>query len=81
MVTAKCLRCLGSAVGKTLTEATDKINHAVGKSRGLPCGKNYNKVVEVGSSTPKPKKTDTEKPKSDKPKKVKEDSSPISKQE
>jgi outer membrane biosynthesis protein TonB len=52
MVTAKCNRCHGSADGKTMQEARSKINHAQGKSRGIPCGNSYNCVVEVKSSKP-----------------------------
>jgi hypothetical protein len=52
MVTAKCKRCRGSADGKTMQEARSKINHAQGKSRGIPCGDNYNCVVEVKPSKP-----------------------------
>lgn len=47
MVTAKCTRCLGKAEGKSFEEASEKINHAVSLSRGIPCGDNYNCVEEV----------------------------------
>lgn len=50
-ITAKCMRCLGSATGNTFEEARNKINHAVGLSRGIKCGKNYNKTVEVIDET------------------------------
>ena len=69
MVTAKCTRCLGSATGSTFTEASAKINHAVGLSRGIKCGDNYNQVHEVKPPVPKessikietPPKTETPK--------------------
>lgn len=51
MVTAKCTRCGGAAIGSTFTEASAKINHAVGLSRGIKCGDNWNKVVEVNDNT------------------------------
>ena len=47
VITVKCERCLGVATGLTLQEATDKINHAVGLSRGIKCGDNYDRVVQV----------------------------------
>ena len=65
MVTAKCNRCRGSADGKTMQEARSKINHAQGRSRGIPCGDNHNCVVEVKTKKPveKPKVSTEEKPK------------------
>ena len=54
MITAKCIRCLGSAIGSTFTEASAKINHAVGLSRGVKCGDNYNKVREIKDTTTTP---------------------------
>ena len=51
MITAKCNRCLGSATGTTFEEAKSKINHAVALQRGIPCGDNYDQVVQV--TTPK----------------------------
>lgn len=75
MVTAKCNRCLGTAEGKTFSEASQNIDHAIGLSRGKKCGRKYNQVVEVGA-TSKPKKTTTKK---STPKPTKEKSStPIS---
>ncbi len=78
MVQAKCMRCLGSAIGDTFEEASDKINHAVGLSRGKPCGDNYGRVVEIGVKTvttakPTITKTETiptETPKVDSPKSI-----------
>ncbi len=54
MTIAKCNRCLASASGNTFVEASAKINHAVGLSRGVKCGDNWNQVYEVKESTPKP---------------------------
>jgi len=68
MVTAKCNKCGGSAEGKTMQEARDRLNHAVGKSRGIKCGDNYGYVVEIKDKTKKhvEKKVSTEeKPKVD----------------
>ncbi len=50
MVTAKCNRCFGSATGKSFDEASLNIDHAVGLSRGIPCGRNYDCVVEIKES-------------------------------
>ena len=54
VVTAKCTRCGGSAIGSTFTEASSKINHAVGLSRGIKCGDNWNKVQEIKDVTTTP---------------------------
>lgn len=67
MAKALCNRCKGSAEGETFEEASAKINHAVGLGRGLPCGANYGKTVDVSpkpSSVPEPKKA--QKPKTPK---------------
>ncbi len=53
MITAKCIKCGGSATGDTFEEASGKINHAVGLSRGIKCGDNYNMVCQIDDSTPK----------------------------
>lgn len=52
MTIAKCNRCLATASGNTFVEASAKINHAVGLSRGVKCGDNWNQVYEVKESTP-----------------------------
>ncbi len=67
MITAKCNKCGGTALGNTFEEASSKINHAVGLSRGIKCGDNYNMVCQVEDSTPK-----TEKPKESTPTEPKE---------
>ena len=58
LATAKCTRCNASATGKTFDEASSLIDHARGLSRGIPCGDNYNCVVEISTDTklniPKP---------------------------
>ena len=46
MAKALCRRCKGTAEGSTFEEASSKINHAVGLSRGIKCGDNYNCVEE-----------------------------------
>jgi hypothetical protein len=47
MAKALCRRCKGTAEGSSFIEAAAKINHAVGLGRGLPCGANYGKTVDV----------------------------------
>ena len=47
MTTAKCSQCGGSAIADTYDEARQLINHAVGLSRGIKCGDNYNLVQEI----------------------------------
>ena len=77
MTQAKCNKCGGSAVSDTYEKARALINHAVGLSRGIKCGDNYNQVCEIKSkvapskseskpveNTPKSEsKPSTEKPK------------------
>ena len=59
MVEAKCQKCGGSATGSTFTEASAKINHAVGLSRGIKCGDNYGMVQEINVQIVKNKLTPT----------------------
>jgi len=49
MTQAKCLKCGGSATADTFQQAKNLINHAVGLSRGIKCGANYNAVQEIKS--------------------------------
>ncbi len=75
MITAKCKKCGGTALGNTFEEASKKINHAVGLSRGIKCGANYNRVCEVKESTPK---ESTRKPKPvEKPKESTQKPTPV----
>lgn len=63
MATAKCNKCGGSAEGTTFEEASKKINHAVGLTRGIKCGANYGHVVEISTQKPvveKPKEFPTQ---------------------
>ncbi len=46
------MRCLGTATGDSFDDASEKINHAVGMSRGLPCGKEYGCIVEIKEDKP-----------------------------
>ena len=73
MVTAKCIRCGGTAIGSTFTEASAKINHAVGLSRGIKCGDNWNKVQEIKDDTT----TTVSTPKVEKPKESVEEYSKV----
>lgn len=66
LATAKCDRCGGSATGSTFDDAKSLIDHAVGLSRGIPCGDNYNAVIEIkDTSSPPPAKPKTAKAASD----------------
>ena len=60
MSQAKCNRCGGTSEGSSFEEASSKIDHAVGLSRGIKCGNNYGQVVELNPPTKitnkKPKK-------------------------
>ncbi len=47
MVEAKCIKCGGTATGDSFEQARQRINHAVGLSRGIKCGDNYNHVTEI----------------------------------
>ena len=56
MAIAKCFRCGGSGVADTYEQARKLINHAVGLSRGIKCGDNYNVVQDITPKvTTKPK--------------------------
>lgn len=63
MITAKCNKCGGTALGDTFENASSKINHAVGLSRGIKCGNNYNMVCQIEDSTPQTQIPKVEKPK------------------
>lgn len=81
MSTAKCTKCGATAQGTTFEEARNKINHAVGLSRGIKCGDSYGMVTEILTNTKtksakKEKKTTPEKPKDEKPKDEKPKSAP-----
>ncbi len=75
MTQAKCNKCGGSAIAETFELARKLINHAVGLSRGIKCGDNYNMVQEIKSKiaktptpeAPKPVVTQTRKPEIIKP--------------
>ncbi len=59
MTQAKCLKCGGSATADTFEQAKNLINHAVGLSRGIKCGDNYNAVQEIKSEVVTKKKPET----------------------
>jgi len=65
MTTAKCQRCGATANAGTFEGASLLLNHAVGLSRGIPCGDNYNCVVEVVDTIIQESTTQEETPKSD----------------
>ncbi len=54
---AKCTKCGGKATGDSFEDARSKINHAVGLSRGIKCGDNYNRVEEIKDKVEAPKST------------------------
>jgi hypothetical protein len=83
LITAKCNKCGAISSGNDFADARLKMNHAVGLSRGIKCGDNYNQVYEIKlpppawiKPTPEPavetkveKKVETETPQeSEKPK-------------
>ena len=47
MVKVRCIRCTGIAEGKTATEAAQKIDHAIGLSKGRPCAGGDEAPIEV----------------------------------
>lgn len=55
MTKAKCFKCGGSAIADTYEQAKNLINHAVGLSRGIKCGDNYNMVKEIKPKITNPK--------------------------
>jgi len=54
LVDIRCWKCGGKSSGDTINEARSKLNHAVGLSRGIPCGDNYNCIEEIKSTIPQP---------------------------
>jgi len=62
MAKAKCRRCGGTATGDTFQDASKKINHAAGLTRGKPCGISYGAVIEIIEQviTPKSKPDHTD---------------------
>ena len=67
MITAKCQRCEATAESDTFKNARQLIDHAVGRSRGIPCGDSYGAVIEIKDNTQKTKPQST-KPTETKPK-------------
>lgn len=57
MAEAKCTRCGATASGATFSEASSKLNHAQGKSRGKPCGASYNRIIEIKTNNSKSEST------------------------
>ena len=47
MAKAKCFRCGAFATADTFEQASKKLDHSVGLSRGIKCGDNYNRVQEI----------------------------------
>lgn len=76
MAKALCTRCKGTAEGSTFAEASSKLNHAVGLGRGLPCGANYGKTIDVSPKTvtpSEPKRESKQRPTRERPAKVTEE--------
>ena len=65
MTNVKCTRCGGTSSGTSFDDASINLNHASGLSRGIPCGSNYNRVVEVKDSSKKVESKSSDKIKSD----------------
>ena len=62
MIKAKCSKCGGSGVADTFLQARKLINHAIGLSRGIKCGDNYNMVKEIKTNHTKNTKPEIQKP-------------------
>jgi len=70
LVDIRCYKCGGKASGDTFEDARTKLNHAVGKSRGIKCGDNYNCIEEIKDSTVQESTTQEETPKAEIPEPV-----------
>jgi len=68
MVNIKCNRCGATSTGNTIIEARDTMNHAVGLSRGIKCGDNYNCIEEIIKETINESKIEAPKQITDNPK-------------
>jgi len=53
---AHCLRCGATAEAETTEEAISKLDHAVGRTRGINCGSNLCKLETTGFTKEKPAK-------------------------
>ena len=53
MGTLSCIRCKATAEGNTFEEADEKIDHAIGTSKGWPCSGNPDFLVWSGGKSVK----------------------------
>ena len=61
MINVKCTRCGAKASADSFDKARNLVDHAIGLHRGIPCGDDRNRVVEIKSQITKlstPKKTE-----------------------
>lgn len=56
MIQVKCTRCGGIAEGKTFDEASSRVNHGIGLTKGKPCHKALGKTIQTSGQEEKPKK-------------------------
>ncbi len=63
----ECSRCGAKTVAKSIEEGRDRLDHAVGKTRGKPCGKGFAELVldgvyerNITKKTEEPKKSKTQ---------------------
>jgi len=45
----RCYKCGAKSTGDNMEDARSKMNHAIGRSRGIKCGDNYNCIEEIKS--------------------------------
>jgi len=53
---AHCLRCGATAEADNEDDAIAKLDHAIGRSRGINCGRNLCKLETMGFTKAKPAK-------------------------
>jgi len=53
---AHCLRCGATSEAETSDEAISKLDHAVGRTRGINCGRNLCRLETMGFTKEKPAK-------------------------
>lgn len=70
MVKVRCQVCTGTGEADSMDEAKQKIDHAVGRSKGRPCAGGPNAPVVIDGPVKKGVRADAE---SSKPKKSKKD--------
>jgi len=47
LVDIRCYKCGAKSSGDSMEDARSKMDHSIGRSRGIKCGDNYNCIEEI----------------------------------